>query len=299
MAFKRNKLTTTKWQYAGLWIFVGIMLIYTFMLFYPFIWSFVCSFMPQSEFFGKIGQVFPSVDNFSLDNYREALAVVVQTIDKNGNIVYFDIPAMIGNTIFMTIVRTVLGTIPPLISAYCCAKYRFWGNKFFFFYGVVFGSIPFYGGTASVFRLLNMTGLYNTIWGIMFLSIGSYGGFLFYYSFFKGIDWTYAEAAFIDGASHFKVFLHIMFPHIVPILLVFLVGGFFGNWNDWMTNYMYLPSQPMIAFGVYQISSLATVRGNWTLLFAAVFLSISVPLGVFFIFRKKILSVAYTGGLKG
>ena len=163
----------------------------------------------------------------------------------------------------------------------------------------MFGSIPFYGGTASVFRLLNITGLYNTVWGIMFLSISAYGGFLFYYSFFRGIDWTYAEAAFIDGASHFQVFIHIMFPHIVPILLVFLLGNFFTNWNDWMTNYMYLPSQPMIAYGVYKISSLATVRGNWSLLFAAIFLSIIIPLILFFIFRKKILSVAYTGGLKG
>lgn len=299
MSIKRNKLTTTKSQYVGFWIFTIIMALYVFILFYPFIWALICSFMPQKEFFSKLGQLFPTIENFTFDNYAEALKTVVYTIDKAGVVREFDIPSMVWNTIYMTIVRSILGTIPPVCAAYCCAKYKFPGNKFFFVYGVVFGSIPFFGGVASVFQLLNALGIYNTIFGVFFLSIGAYGGFLFYYSFFKGISWTYAEAAFIDGASHFKVFVKIMLPHIYPILAVFFVNGFIANWNDWMTNYMYLPSTPMIAYGLYQISTLSTIRGTWTQLFAAIFLSFSVPLITFLIFRKKILSMAYTGGLKG
>lgn len=299
MAFKRDKLTTSKIQYFFYWLFVGFVIVYCVLLFYPFIWAFICSFMEQGEFFMKLGQLFPSVDSFTLDNYKDALNIVVYTTDKTGLPLEWDIGSMIGNTIFITLARTAVGTLPPIISAYCCAKYKFWGNKFFFYYVVVFCSIPFYGGVASLFKLLNALQLYDTIFGVMFLSLSGVGGYLFYYSFFKGIDWGYAEAAFIDGANDFQVFWKIMFPQIIPLLFVFFVNGFISNWNDWMTNYMYLPSQPMIAYGIYSINTLATVRGEWTMLFAAIFLSLTVPLTLFLIFRDKILSTVYTGGLKG
>ena len=299
MALKRDKLTTSKTQYFFYWVFIACVIVYCVLLFYPFVWAFICSFMEQQEFFMKLGQLFPKVENFTLQNYKDALNTVVYTSNKQGLPVMFDIPSMIGNTIFMTLVRTLVGTLPPICAAYCCAKYEFFGNKFFFYYVVVFCSIPFYGGIASVFKLLNALELYDTFGGIIFLSLGGVGGFLFYYSFFRGVDWGYAEAAFIDGANDFLVFWKIMFPQILPLLFVFFVSGFIGNWNDWMTNYMYLPSQPMIAYGVYSISTLATVNMQWTMLFAAIFLSLTVPLTLFLIFRDKILSTVYTGGLKG
>lgn len=299
MAWKRDKRTTTISQYISYWIAFAVMVVYTILLMYPFLWAFSCSLMEAREFFSKIGQIFVLPDKMDFTNYVAALNTKVLATDSSGITRQFGIFDMVGNTVFMTIARTIIGMVCPICSAYCCAKYKFLGSKFFFYYGVVFCGIPFYGGVSAVFEFIHRLNLYDTVGGVLFLSINTFGGFLFYYGFFRGVSWEYAEAAFIDGASDLRVFLHIMLPQVFPILFTFLVNGFIANWNDWMTNYLYLPSKPMIAYGVYMIQEQATVTSNWSMLFAAIFLSLSVPLVFFLAFSKRILSTVYTGGLKG
>lgn len=297
--FKRNKLTTNKRQYTVFWIVTVIFFLYAFALFYPFLWSFLCSLMQPREYFSKIGQAFPWPDHLDFSNYVKALQVTVLATDKYGVTRLYNIPSMIFTTLLVTVIRTILGMVFPICSAYCVANYKFLGSKFYFFYGVVFCAVPFYGGISATFKYIHMLGLYDTLGSIMLLSVAPFANFLFYLGFFRGISWDYAEAAFMDGASDFRVFISIMLPNVTPILFTFIVSGFIGNWNDWMTNYMYLPSMPMIAYGIYQFSNEAEVSGEWNTLYAAMFASLTVPLTLFLIFHKRILSTVYTGGLKG
>lgn len=297
--FKRDKLTTSKKQYALYWVMTGLFIIYALLLLYPFLWAFLCSFMQPREYVSKIGQFLPMPDKLDFSNYVQALKVTVLATDKYGVTMQYDIPSMILTTLLMTVMRTLIGMAFPVCSAYCVAKYKFVGAKFYFFYGVVFCSVPFYGGISAIFKWIYRLGLYDTVGAIMILSINSFGGFLFYLGFFRGISWEYAESAFIDGASDLRVFWTIMLPNVMPLLFTFCVSGFIANWNDWMTNYMYLPSKPMIAYGIYQFSIEAEVSGEWNTLYAALFASLTVPLTLFLIFHKRILATVYTGGLKG
>jgi raffinose/stachyose/melibiose transport system permease protein/N-acetylglucosamine transport system permease protein len=94
--------------------------------------------------------------------------------------------------------------------------------------------------------------MYNTYWGPIVASFGGFGmGFVLLYGFFKNISWTYAEAAFLDGAGHFTVFLRIMVPMAMPAITAIAIQGAIGIWNEYYTFYMYAPDRVTVALGLY------------------------------------------------
>lgn len=298
MSLKRNT-KETKGQYAVKWIVFVIYAIYALTLLYPIVWILVCSFCTPEAFQEGYGEFFPSIDKISFDNYKKFFSHKSIIRTGTGLIKEFGILDMIGNTIFLTIARALISMAFAVCAAYCCARYQFLGSKFYFYYGVVFCAIPFYGGTSAVFKLWYSLGLYDTVTAVLIMAVSPYSSFLYYYGFFRGLDSGYAEAAILDGANDFQVFIKIMLPQIAPVLATFLVGGFIGAWQDWATNYMWLPSMPMIAYSIYQMSNNLAVKGDYTTFFAASVFSM-VCTGTFFvIFRKRILATVYTGGLKG
>ena len=159
--------------------------------------------------------------------------------------------------------------------------------------------IPIYGNLPAQYKL------YNTLHFIdsPLLLITAFSGFgvyfIYIHAFFKSLSWSFAEAAFIDGAGHFAVFFRIMLPQLAGIIAVFFVNAFIGAWNDWMTNYLYLPSKPQVAYAIYLVQGEATRISDYQMFYSAVMIGLIVPLIIFGIFSKKILSTVYTGGLKG
>ena len=296
---KRNKLTTTKTGYVIYWIVTVLLILYCIAIIYPLVWLFVSSLMGQGEYMMSIGSwlTFPKRPQFS--NYLEALRVTVPGIQQDGSVKIYGISDMIGRTVILSVARTFCALLPGICGAYCYANYKFVGKEAFFFYGIVIRAIPLYGSTAAIFKLFYAIGIFDTYASILFLSVSTFGNFLFLVGFFKSISWHLAEAAFIDGANDFTVFFRIMLPQIVPILVVFFLGQFMGTWNDWSTNFIYMPSKPMIAYGVYKISEAAKYTGEYPVMYAALFMSMLVPLLLFFCFSDKMLKVTYTGGLKG
>ncbi len=298
MSLKRDT-KTTKSQYIAKWIIFAIYTIYSLTLLYPIVWTLVCSLCTPEAFQDGYGKIFPSLDNITFANYQKYFSHKTIVRTGNGIVKQFTIFDMIGNTIFLTVARAVISMAFSVCASYCCARYKFLGSGFFFFYGVVFCSIPFYGGTAASFKFWHSLGLYDTVWAVLLMSIAPYNSFLFLYGFFRGLDQGYSEAATLDGANDFQVFVLIMLPQVMPILATFLVGGFIGAWQDWSTNYMWLPSMPMIAYSIYTLSNNLAVKGDYTTFFAASVFSMACTGTFFVIFRKRILATVYTGGLKG
>ncbi len=291
--FRREKLTTTKKRYAFYWFITFLFMVYAVILLYPFVMVFLASFMKQSQYFENFGTL-QIPDPFTFENYGKALKMTVWS-----NYRQVGLTTMLYNTVILAVIRTACSTVFPICAAYCCSKYRNWVSNAFFFYGVVICSIPMYGSSAASFNLLYSLNIYDSWLAVALMSISPYGNFLFYYGFFNGIDWGYAEAGFIDGATDFRVFWQIMLPQVMPAVIVFTINTFIGCWNDWMTSYLYIPSRPTIAYGIYLFDIEATISGDWPTLFAAIFLSLIGPFAVFLIFRDKIMNTVYTGGLKG
>ena len=119
------------------------------------------------------------------------------------------------------------------------------------------------------------------------------------YAFFINLSCSYAEAALIDGAGHFKIFKTIMMPLAAPPILSLAVISSISIWNDYMTPLVYMRDYPTLATGLYVYETSMTRATNYPVYFAGVLLSLIPILTVFIFFQNTIMENVTAGGLKG
>ena len=207
-------------------------------------------------------------------------------------------PKMILNSLIYVGGIFLLSVTIPAISCYITAKYDFKIKKLITSIAIITLVVPTIGSVTMTYRLMESLHLLNTFQGVFLMSAGGFGfSFLLFRNFFSAIPWEYAEAAFIDGASDFRVFITIMFPQATSILLSLGVMNFIGCWNDYYTPYLFLNDYPTVAYGLAAITS--KYEASVPVVFAALSFSTIVMLVLYMMFSKTIMESMSAGGLKG
>ena len=275
------------------WIVFIIFAFYAMTLLFPFAWMLLNSFKTNSDFVRNIWG-FPKKIIF--DNYINAF--IKTTIPVSGK--KYNIASMFGFSIFITLSATVINTFLSTCVAYVVAKYKFVGRNILFSIALFALILPTAGTLVAQYKLMTALKLTNTIVGLLILYSGSFGfTFFIMQGIFKGISWTYAEAAFIDGASDFKVFIKIMIPMAWPTMVSLAVIYSIGIWNDYTTPSLYLRKYPTLAVGMRNLTDSLQKRGAYSEMFAAMLVSLIPILVLFISFQKTIMENTIAGGLKG
>ena len=207
---------------------------------------------------------------------------------------------MTFNSVWFAAGTTCLGIFSSEMVAYVVCKYNFKLKNFFYGLSLFVMIIPIYGSLPAQYRLFSQLGFMDSP-SILLSYTGGFGyNFIIIYSFFKGISWSYAEAAFIDGAGHFRVFFSIMFPMAMPAVTAITIIGFVGNWNDYLTPILYMEeSYPTLASGIYIYEEKMKYLSDQPIYFAGVLLSMIPAVSIFVGFQNTIMQNVYAGGLKG
>ena len=106
------------------------------------------------------------------------------------------------------------------------------------------------------------------------------------------------EAARMDGARAWDILVKINLPMAMPIVVVYFIVGFIGNWNDYSTMLVYMESYPTLSSGLYLFEASRTYAGP-PVYFAAIFISAIPAVTLFLIFNKSLVQNLTIGGLKG
>ncbi len=212
----------------------------------------------------------------------------------------FTVFQMLGMSVLIAGVGTIVTVFTSSAAAYVVAKYEFPGRKLIFSVVVFSLIVPIVGSLPSQIQLMDALHLSNTVIGCIFLYSGGFGmNFLLLYSFFKNLSWTYVEAARIDGASDFKIFFRIIIPMAKGPVIAIAVIQLIGLWNDYLTPSIYLPEKPTIAVGLKLLQTTMVQQGNYTLLFATIIIALIPIVVLFCCFSKTIMENTSVGGLKG
>ena len=123
--------------------------------------------------------------------------------------------------------------------------------------------------------------------------------FLIFYATYKGVSWEYAEAAQLDGAGHFMIFFKIMIPMGMGTITALSVMAVIGFWSAYDFNIMYLPSMPVLAYGLFKYQSTPAAGVTIPIQLAGAIVTSIPSIVLFTTFRKKIMSNIAIGGLKG
>ena len=265
-----------------LWVVFILLALYAASLLYPFIYLFFGSFKGALEF-RKNPLGMP--ENWNTKNYK--------LIFDN-----YNMGEMFFNSITLTFGNTIVSMLLSCMAAYVLSKYRFKGNEFVYTAVIVASMIPTVAALPATYKLMSDTGLMDSYVGMILLQCGAFGGsFMYLHAYFKGIPWSYAESAMLDGASELRVFFTIMIPLARKSILTFSIIRFLGFWNDYWLPSLFYSEHPTVAVGLSQISAKVANR-NDPVLFAAIIISV-VPVLIFYTaFQKQLMGNTIGGGLK-
>lgn len=255
---------------------------------YIFVWAIIAGLRTNSEIVvDPYGM--PTVWNWQ--NYLDVWSL----LDVNGNH-FLD---MLFNSVWFSVVGVLLNQIVTVSFAYCCSKYKFPGSGLPYMIIVVVLTLPIYGSGGAIYELYYKLGMINSYAHVLLSATGFNVGFLYYTAFFKNLSWTYAEAAMMDGANDFQIFIHAMFPQAKPIFGALFLTSWMKAWNSYDTALVYLPELPTLPVGIYQFNTEMIFRARLDILFAACVL-ISIPAVILFVvFNKTITTNVSVGGIKG
>lgn len=212
-----------------------IMAIIVFFTLYPFVYLVAQSFSSEAAIYaGKVG--FLPVD-FTTKTYKVILS-------KPDFFVYY------GNTIFYSIVGTIISLIGTAILAYPLSKKRLVANKFFVPF-VVF-TMFFAGGMIPNYILIAQAlHMRDTMWAIIIPGCISTYNVLLMKSFFSSLPEELEEAAAVDGMSTYGIFTKIIIPLSKPILATMFLFYIVGIWNNWFGPFLYLDSKEKWPVALY------------------------------------------------
>lgn len=206
---------------------------------------------------------------------------------------------MTFNSMWFSIVGSLLTHIVTLIFAYTCTKYIFPGSKTIYTIILIMLSLPIYGSAGANYVLIRKLGLLDSYAHVLLSLSGFSVYFLYYRAYFKNLSNTYAEAAFIDGAGDFQVCFRVMLPQAKPIFAACFLTTWLASWNSYESTLVYLPNLPTLPVGIYQFNSEMIYRARLDILFAAC-LVVSIPALIIFIaFNKTLTENVSVGGIKG
>lgn len=280
-------------------VFYVVIILYTLTMLIPCAWMIITTFKSNLEFRANR---FGWPNEFSFDNYANVFSkMYIPITPKAGGSRNVYMPELMLNGLLYASLTVAASLCMQILVAYGCAKYKSAVGKVLYAFAIVTMILPLVGTMPAKLLLYKNLGIYNNFGGIIIASAG-WGGsnFLILHATFQGISDEYREAAFIDGASHFKVLVSIMLPMIKTTLLALFILGFIGNWNDYQTPMVYLPSMPTIAYGLFQFrySSDSLVSRIPMQITGCVVVMIPIMV-LFVVFRNKIMGNLALGGIKG
>ena len=271
-------------------VFFVLFAFYAISLLYPMVWMFLSSLKGRLEY--EKGNPFSMPEKWLFSNYIKCF----QTL-KVGDTGYF---GMIWNSVWINGLSIAEGVFVSAAVCYVVAKIRFPGRKIVYSVIIIQMILPISGSMAPALLLSKTLGIYDTPFQVIISALAVGGSkFLILQAFFKGIPWEYAEAAYIDGASHWQVFIKIMFPQALAPMMTFAITDLIAGWNDYMVALIWMPSFPTLATGLYKYESAMIRLSSYPIYFCGVLISAIPVLVVFACFQDTFMSSLSMGGLKG
>jgi alpha-glucoside transport system permease protein len=207
------------------------------------------------------------------------------------------------NSLTVTIPSTIIPILIAAFAAYALAWMKLPGRGFIIAVIVGLLVVPLQMSLIPLLKLYNASGfLAKTYLGI-WLAHTAFGlPFAIYLlrSYIAGLPRDLIESAQVDGANDFKIFLRIVLPLCFPALASFAIFQFLWVWNDLLVAIVFLGNNADQLVLTGKLNGLLGSRGgNWEILTASAFITIIVPLTVFFALQRYFVRGLLAGSVKG
>jgi alpha-glucoside transport system permease protein len=244
--------------------------------------------------------------DFTLSNYQQAISgreiEIVGADGERQTVRGKDMSQAFINSLTVTIPSVIIPILVAAFAAYGFAWIEFPGRKFFFTTVIALMVVPLQIALVPIlrdYRALNLNGTWLAIW-LAHTGFGLTTSVYLLFNYINSLPRDILESAFIDGASHFTIFTRLILPLSVPAIASLAIFQFLWVWNDFLVATVFLGTRNEVMVLTQYLQSLIGERASdWHLLTAGAFITMIVPLIVFFSLQRFFVRGMLAGSVKG
>lgn len=250
---------------------------------------------------------FSDLGGFTLDNYRQVMDTGTRSYTTPGGRQVAAVGGRLGQAFLNSITVTIPAVVIPILiatfAAYGFAKMKFRGRRILFGMVVAMLVVPVQISLIPIlqdYQKIGLAGSYLGVWlfhGAFGLPLATY----LLYNFISTIPDSIMESALIDGADQFNIFVRLIIPLAAPALAAFAILQFLWVWNDLLVPLVFLagagPGREVLTQRLLNL--VGQFGADWQLLTAAAFVSMILPLIIFFSLQRFFVTGLLSGSVKG
>ncbi|GAB3803913.1 carbohydrate ABC transporter permease [Humibacter antri] len=267
---KAQRLVTRK----ATWYFFALLICVVMIL--PLLWMLSIALKGKSAVFDVPPTLVPT--QFHWENFINGPAEI-------------NFPTLLLNSVIITALSVIGSVATSMMAGYALARLRFPGRKTWFYLFVGSMLLPPVIGIIPLFTMFRAIGWYDT-WLPLIVPSFLGGNALFIFlarQYFLAIPYSIDEAAKVDGAGYFTIFVRIMLPMTKPVWITMAILAFQYSWNDYLNPLIYLYTSGKWPLSVGMASFVSAFAGqtpNWSAYMATNILYMLPPLLVFFVAQR-------------
>lgn len=250
---------------------------------FPLAWMVIAGFKGRTEVLRSPFQFFPDVWRF--DNY---VKIIQDPVFSRAMVITF-----IGAVLFTVLSLTVNAT-----AAYAFARLEFRGKRFWWIYCLMPLFIPSMAILLTSFVVVSDLGMLNTLAVLIIPGAASAAQMFFIRQFYLGFPVAVEEAALIDGASRWQIFVRIFLPQSTAPFVVMGMTAYLAYWNAYVWPILTI-TDPNLTQIMQFLGTFRSSRGNdWGMLMAGSTLAALPTIILLLIFQRFIVSGVRISGIK-
>jgi alpha-glucoside transport system permease protein len=204
------------------------------------------------------------------------------------------------NSVAVAVPATIIPILIAAFAAFGFAWLNFPGRKFMFIIVVMLLVVPLQIALVPILRdytKLGLNGTYLAMW-LAHTGFGLPLAIYLLFNYISSLPRELLESAFIDGASNFTIFTKLILPLSIPALASFAIFQFLWVWNDYLVALVFLGDKNRVI--TMALAAIVGEKGqDWHLLTSGAFLSMLLPLVVFFALQRYFVRGMLAGSIKG
>jgi alpha-1,4-digalacturonate transport system permease protein len=223
--------------------------------------------------------------SFATENYTEPF-------------VHFDFFRYLWNSVFVTVMATLITLVVNSMAAFALSKYEFRGRSFAMLIILATLMVPLSVIMVPLYSIISSLGLFNNLWGVILPTVATPTGVFILRQYMLTIPDELIEAARMDKASEWQIYWRIVLPLTAPALAVLAIFSVVWRWNDFLWPLIVLSRKELYTLQVGLSIYSGELNVQWHFILAMTVVTM-IPVVLVFIFLQRFITTGIAGtGLK-
>ncbi|ODT77867.1 carbohydrate ABC transporter permease [Devosia sp.] len=210
----------------------------------------------------------------------------------------FDFMRYLGNSVFVTVMATLLTLLTNSMAAFALSKYRFKGRDAVMLLIVATLMVPLSVILVPLYSVVSSVGLLNSLWGVILPTIATPTGVFLLRQYMLTIPDELIEAARMDHASEWQIYWRIILPLAAPALAVLAIFSVVWRWNDFLWPLIVLSRRELYTLQIGLNTYAGELNVQWHYILAMTVVTM-IPVVLVFIFLQRFITTGIAGaGIK-